>query len=250
MMDTLLKDERIKTINPKRKVVADTDHHGQADVEFQLEVIFNIDGNKHKVKVSCYTTTCNLLVQNMGESPQAKFHLGDRHSSRFFADEFILPIGRNALQTVPNIDDKFIPFLRQEIRKLQELHFKNKNKTIKPLQKVKCVSQSCRSGGNLIASNVEKYGQCVLCDGCEHYNCAKIKDERNISYMDGSETFVCTSCFSKNSKAIVLEKTFDKVKEVDQITLAPEFETFLKKDIYNAKPNMLMHLTYTFKLYI
>ena len=43
--------------------------------------------------------------------------------------------------------------------------------------------------------DTDKYAQCVLCEGCEHFNCANIKDDGKTKYLTGTEKFVCSSCF-------------------------------------------------------
>ena len=99
------------------------------------------------------------------------------------------------------MDDLYIPALKAELKKMQELFFKNKKKSLKPLPKtVKCCSIRCRSTGNLDTKNVDKYGQCSRCDGREHYNCANIKEERKTKYIVGLEKFICSSCLVRDSK--------------------------------------------------
>ena len=55
-----------------------------ANVEYQLEIQFIVNENLHKVKLSCYTTTCNILIQNMGDKSESKDYLDDQHPSKFF----------------------------------------------------------------------------------------------------------------------------------------------------------------------
>ena len=84
----------------------------------------------------------------MGGKSETKTHLDNKHIARFFAEEFILSFGRNAIASNPQIDDQYIPQLKLEIKRLQELHFKNKKKTIKPLAKsIKCANISCKFPG-------------------------------------------------------------------------------------------------------
>ena len=208
MMDIISKDERIIKVNPVRIVVAETNHNGEANVEYQLEVDFKVAENEHKVKISCYTTTCNLLIQIMGQKPISHEHLNNRFAPKYFAEEIILPFGLKALATNPNMNQNFIPHLKSEIKKLQEQHFRNKKKTIKPLAKsIKCANENCCSpGGNLITKNITAYAQCMICDNCEHFKCAKVKDMRKLSILDGSEKFVCTGCFSKDPTGIAFNK--------------------------------------------
>ena len=209
--------------------MADTNFNGLADVEYQLEIRFKIGEFVHRVKVACYTTTCNLLVQNMGGKHEMKAYLQNKHVARFFSDEFILPFGQKALSENPSIDDKYIPSLKLEIKKLQELHFRNKKKTIKPLPKsLKCANSSCKfPGGNVSTKNVSAYGQCANCEGCEHFNCAKVKESRKIDYINGVEKFVCTTCFAKNPKAVAIEKNVTDIERQNRI------KHVVRADIHN-----------------
>ena len=113
MMEEIGKDARITQITPVAKVVADTIFHGEADIEYQLEIQFKVEENVHKVKVFCYTTTCNLLIQNMGGKHELKSYLNNQHVAKFFADQFIIPFGRKALASNAKIDDQYIPNLRR-----------------------------------------------------------------------------------------------------------------------------------------
>ena len=147
----------------------------------------------------------------MGGKSEIKEHLDNKHSARYFADEFILPFGRKAILQMPAMDDIFIPKLKQEIKRLQEMYFKNKKKNLKPLQKtMKCSSMKCKTGGNLQSSNTDKYAQCVICEGFEHFHCASLKDDKKNDIMEGTKQFICTNCFAENPKKIALEKSSRK----------------------------------------
>ena len=196
-------DERITRVDPVRRVVADTNHHGEANVEYQLEVEFCVSGIEHKVKILCFETTCTVLVQNMGGKPKEMSHLGNQYTSMYFTREFIMNIGQKAFKDFPDMDEEFIPLLQEELKKMQEIYFRNKKKSIKPLPKVvKCCSLKCRSTGNLDIKNIDKYAQCDICKGYEHFNCANIKDEGKHKYINGLEKFVCSSCFVNNHKSV------------------------------------------------
>ena len=129
----------------------------------------------------------------MGGNHELKSHINNQHVAKFFADQFILPFGRKALASNPEIDDRNIPNLKNEIKRLQEQHFKNKKKVIKPLPKsTKCANSSCKfPGGNVSTKNVNVYGQCDSCEGFEHFNCAKVKEARKLEYIEGTQKFVC-----------------------------------------------------------
>ena len=123
---------------------------------------------------------------------EKKTYLQNKHSARFFAEEFIISFGMKALSNDPDMDNKCIPQLRSALKKMQEAYFKSKKKVLKPLPKrIKCLSLKCKSGGNLDNKKTDKYAQCDLCEGCEHFNCASIKDDRKLQYISGLEKFVC-----------------------------------------------------------
>ena len=225
LMEHFKKDDRISNVEPIQKVVAETNFHGEANVEYQLEVTFKIEANEHKVKILCFSTTCNIMVQNMGGKSALKSYFQNQHSAMFFASEFILSFGRAALGKCQDMDEQYIPGLKLQLKKMQELLFKNKKKTIKPFPKtVKCSSIKCRSTGNLDTKNTDKYAQCVICDGCEHFNCANIKEEGKMKYITGAEKFVCSSCFAKDPKKVAIQKelgtlelSFDKSPPTNHI---------------------------------
>ena len=208
LMETLKKDDRIIKAEAVKKVVADTNYHGEADVEFQLEISFKVNDFEHKVKVLCYTTTCRMMVQQMEEAPGAKSHLENKHVAKYFAEKFLLTFGENVLASMPNIDDQFIPKLKEEMKRLQQLFYKSKKKNIKPLAKpTKCSTfNKCKKGGNVQIKNTDVYARCVLCDGCEHFMCAGIKDTKRANIINRIERFVCTVGFAKNPKKIAFEK--------------------------------------------
>ena len=128
LVTTLMNDERISKVEPIRKVTASTNHNGDASVEYQLEVDFAIDGNTHKVKLLCFTTTCNILVQNMGGRPEIKPYLQNQFSSKFFASEFIVKFGEAAILKCRDMDDIFIPTLKAELKKCKNYFSKTKRK--------------------------------------------------------------------------------------------------------------------------
>ena len=52
---------------------AQTGNSGDAFVEYGMDVTFEVEKNIHIVKFTAYATTCNLLIQPIGEKskPQA-----------------------------------------------------------------------------------------------------------------------------------------------------------------------------------
>ena len=149
LMETLKQDERIIKAEAVKKVVADTNFHGEADVEFQLEILFKIRSHQHKVKILCFTTTCKMMVQLMGEAPEIKEYLGNKSVTKYFSEHFLISFGEQILATNPNIDDTFIPKLKEEMKRLQQLFYQSKKKNLKPLPKsIKCGTYiKCKKGG-------------------------------------------------------------------------------------------------------
>ena len=203
LVNSLKLDTRIIDVNPTRRVTADTNFNGEANVEFQLEIKFAVEEIEHKVKVLCFSTTCNILVQNMGGKSVAKAYFRNQHCANYFATEFLLKIGTQALKSFPNMDDMFIPALKDALKKLQGAYFANKKRTVKPLAKVvKCCSLKCKSTGNLDTKNTAKYAQCTACKGFEHFHCANVKEENKLKYLNGNQEFLCSRCFAENPRSI------------------------------------------------
>ena len=113
--------------------------------------------------------------------------------------------------TLTKMDDSFIPKLKEEMKRLQQLFYKSKKKQLKHLPKsIKCGTLiKCKKGGNLQTNNISVYAQCSLCEGCEHFMCAVIKDVRRQNILNGTENFVCTVCFAKNPLRIALNKDIE-----------------------------------------
>ena len=66
LISSIRKDTRTIEVIPTKQVISDTNFHGEANVEYQFEVRFKVNDFEHKVKVLCFATTCNILVQNTG----------------------------------------------------------------------------------------------------------------------------------------------------------------------------------------
>ena len=90
LMDDFKNHPNICVAKPVLKAVANTHMNGVADVEYQLEVSFKIGENIHQVKVLCFSTTCNMLIQNMNGKSEAKSYFQNKHGARFFAEQFLL----------------------------------------------------------------------------------------------------------------------------------------------------------------
>ena len=100
---------------------ATSKYSGNADVEYQLETVYKANEHQHKVKITCYTTTCKITVTNMEGKSEPKIYLDNKCNARYFAECFLEPFLKKALTDFPNLDDKFLPMIRNEIDRLQNL---------------------------------------------------------------------------------------------------------------------------------
>merc|ERR1719233_2722263 len=72
-------------------IKAATDSHGDAFVEYLMEITFKVTKHVHCVKLTAYTTTSQLVFQPVGEKSGPKEHLGQKGTPRFFVENFLLP---------------------------------------------------------------------------------------------------------------------------------------------------------------
>ena len=200
----------IAVIDTKQTVVAtaNSKHSGVADVEYQLECKYVVNEHEHKVKITCYTTTCNILITNMGEKSEIKPHLGNKYNARYFAETFIEPFLLTTQKNFNNLDDIFVPLIKKEIERLEALEKQNHiyKEVISGL--TKCAYKHCTKGksGNLNLSNKGAYGKCSLCNEVEHFSCSKTKDWRKTNILNGLENYICTNCFAKHHGNLTLQK--------------------------------------------
>ena len=92
-----------EVVETKQTVVATatSKHSGVADVEYQLECVYKACGNELKVKITCYTTTCDIHITNMGGKSEVKSYLGNKYNARYFAERIIQPYLIKAQEDFP-----------------------------------------------------------------------------------------------------------------------------------------------------
>ena len=56
-----------------------------------MDINFRVKEVTHTVKLTAYTTTCQLMIQPKGEQSGVKTHLGSRGTPRFFVETFLIP---------------------------------------------------------------------------------------------------------------------------------------------------------------
>ena len=77
---------------------------GKADVEYIAKIYLNKGDNKHQIILTCYTTTCQIMLQKRGK--HTKFpELGGRFVPKFFMEYYIVPFAQKMLETHQNLDD-------------------------------------------------------------------------------------------------------------------------------------------------
>ena len=60
LIDAMDKNNLIYETTRTDSAFADSKYNGDADVEYQLEVRYDGNGNEQKVKITLYTTTCKI----------------------------------------------------------------------------------------------------------------------------------------------------------------------------------------------
>ena len=78
---------------------AGTDGSGEAYVEYSMDIVFRAKDNVHTVKLTAYTTTCQLMIQPVGEQSGIKLNLGSRGTPMYFVDTFLFPWCEKAVET-------------------------------------------------------------------------------------------------------------------------------------------------------
>ena len=118
--------------------------------------------------LTAYTTTCQLMIQPVGEQSGIKLKLGSRRTPRYFVDTFLFPWGEKAVET-KTYNDKISTFyvaaLNNEIKRMEiaKVEQKKGNKTTDgELTEAKCVSKGCSFQG-LNPNNKSAVGTCSKC---------------------------------------------------------------------------------------
>ena len=107
----------------------------------------------------------------MGGNCVKKDHLGGNYSPRYFAEHFVLPWGRNMVESCGDLDNQIIPYLQKELSRVMELNRKPKGPgPVKKIQALgnlrsqgfaKCVARKCPNKNVLDIVNVGAFGICL-----------------------------------------------------------------------------------------
>ena len=141
-----------------------------------------------------------MQIQHMGGQSKPKEYLDGLHSPRFFGTKYVIPWGKKVVIDNPNIDDIVLPYLRAELRRLDDrTKTSNKKNKVKSMGngKAECSARKCGSQNTVVLSNTSAYGICGKCENHEHFRCAKTKDEEKEDILAGRQTFYCSSCLFK-----------------------------------------------------
>ena len=193
--------ENILDVTPISKAQADTNENGMADVEYTFEVKFNTpDDNEIMVKIKCYPTKCRIQIQHMGGPSKPKESLDGLHSPRYFGVNYILPWAKKVLDENPSLDEMVLPYLRAELRRLDEKIKTGNKKKLKNtgVGQAECSSRKCGFQNTVFLSNTKAYGVCGKCEKYEHFKCAKTKEEEKEEIITGKQLFYCSNCPIRN----------------------------------------------------
>ena len=175
---------------------AATESHGDADVEYTVDITFSKSDHEHSVKLTAYTTSSQLMVQPLKEKPGQLSHLGGRGTPRYFVEQYLLPWSENVLKD-SNFDEQsrnnYINEIREQIKKLDL----GKLEQRKSMKNNKCVAKSCNFQG-LNPNNKSAVGVCDNCGHFEHFSCVGVSQEYKDEIVQGKSKYYCSQCFSKN----------------------------------------------------
>ena len=68
----LEEEENILCVENGAAAKASTEMSGDAYVEYSMEITFKADENKHTIKLTAYSTSCSIMIQQVGEPPEPK----------------------------------------------------------------------------------------------------------------------------------------------------------------------------------
>ena len=103
---------------------------GNAFVEFAVEIKFKKNEHQHKVKLTAYSTTCMIMLQQIGDQPEPKTQLQNRSVPRYFAEEVLIPWCEKSLLGSFNkgFSEFIISKLTEEVGKLEGNKHENNKK--------------------------------------------------------------------------------------------------------------------------
>ena len=218
-VNDLMKTDGIESVENGVAAKAPTESSGTAFVEFSLDIAFKVFDKVFMTKLTAYTTSCRIMFQPVGTTPQMKALLGNRSVPRYFVDNYFLPWCENA-QTNKNYDEKqLLDDIREEIKRLDMIKFEAKKArkegrlTSVSSPEVKCVAKGCKYTG-LNSNNKSAVGICAKCGGFEHFECSKTKQETRDDIQKGELQYFCSVCFLKNPSSIAFETSKPAKKQI------------------------------------
>ena len=218
-INDVTKKDGIESIENAVAAKAQTESSGNAFVEFSLDIGFKVLDKILFTKLTAYTTSCRVLFQPMGSTPQMKALLGNKSVPRFFVDNYFLPWCEE-VSTKKNFDEKkLLDDIREEIKRLDMIKLEAKKArkegrlTSVSSPEVRCVAKVCKYTG-LNSSNKSAVGICAKCGGFEHYECSKTKQETRDDIQRGEAQYFCSVCFLKNPSFIAFEASKPEKKQI------------------------------------
>ena len=98
-----------------------TEDHGEAFVEYSVEITFEANKGCHTIKLTAYTTNSHVMIQPMHEKSGLKENLGNLSSPRYFVEQFLLPWSNECISN-NRFDEAtrsvYLNLLKEEIKKL------------------------------------------------------------------------------------------------------------------------------------
>ena len=164
----------------------------------------------HTTKLIAYTTSCRIMFQPVGGSPEARTHLGNKSIPRYFVDTFFLPWCETEYTKKTYDENELLDAIRNEIKRLDMLKLEAKKLNSRgrlasvASNEVRCVKKGCKYTG-LNSSNKSAVGVCAKCGGFEHFECSKTKTEDREQIQKGVLKYFCSLCFMKNPRCIAFD---------------------------------------------
>ena len=203
----------VTSVNQTKSAKALTDEGHEADVEYHLDVTFQVKGKTHEVKLKLYTTNCRIHVQHQGkvECKQQEY-LNNRSPPKYFAETIIIPFCKNAYDNLKDKEVEFVMHLRDEINRIVKEGAKGKaakqKAPFKSNTREKCAAQKCKHKNVVVTKKEGKFGKCFQCDKVEHFDCVNANAFMIESIQKGYTHYYCTDCLM-NNPVLGLEVTMD-----------------------------------------
>ena len=203
----LVKMDNITAADNALASKAQTEHSGDAFVEYSFDITFVVNSHVHSIKFTAYATTCKIQLQPLGEPPRNLDHLGKKTVTRYFADTFLFPWCEAASANKKYNEKEMIEAIKSEIVRLDLLKVDTRKGNTRsrissaPSPDYKCVARNCKYTG-LNSSNKLAVGVCDKCGCYEHFECSKTKSEDRDKILKGEHKYYCSICFIKNPTTI------------------------------------------------